>query len=63
VASLLVPEVQVALGADGPPRYQQPGILGHDRIGMDDAKIDPGHSIMVHITVPLDGDDGSDRQP
>jgi hypothetical protein len=59
---LLILEVQVALGAERPPRDQQPGALGDNGVGVDDAKVDPGHPTWVQVVV-LDGDGGGDRQP
>jgi hypothetical protein len=62
LAGLLICTVQVALGPDGPPRHQQPSVLGHDRVGVDDPKINPGHPTRIQVVL-LDGDGGGDRQP
>jgi hypothetical protein len=51
LASLLVLEVQVALGPHRPPRHQQPGVLGHDRVRVDDAKIHPSDLIRVKVVL------------
>jgi hypothetical protein len=59
MASLLIPEVKVALGADGAPRHQQPGLLGDDGVGVDDPEVDPCHPTQVKV-VELDGDGGGD---
>jgi hypothetical protein len=61
-ADLLVLEVAVALGADRPPRPQQPRLLSHHRIRMNDAKVYPCHPPRVQVVL-LDGDGGGDRQP
>jgi hypothetical protein len=47
LAGLLVAQVQIALGADRPPRDQQPGVLARDRVWVDDAKVDPGYPIRI----------------
>jgi hypothetical protein len=59
LASLLVLEVQVALGPHRPPRPQQPGVLGHDRVRVDDAKVRPSDPIRVKVVVG-NGHRGSD---
>jgi hypothetical protein len=51
LASLLVLEVQVALGPHRPPRHQQPGVLGHDRVRVDDAKVHPSDPIRVKVVL------------
>jgi hypothetical protein len=62
LAGLLVLEMQVAFGADCPSRHQQPGVLGDNRVWMDDANVHPGDSALVPMVVVLDGDGGGDRQ-
>ena len=62
LASLLVLEVQVALGPHRPPRHQQPGVLGHDRVRVDDAKVHPGDLIGVRVVL-LNGHRGGDCEP
>jgi hypothetical protein len=57
LASLSIAQVQIIVGADGAPRDQQSGILSHDRVWMDDAKIDPGYMLRVEIEL-LYGDRG-----
>jgi hypothetical protein len=59
---LLVVQVQPTLGAQRPPGDQQPGLLGDDRVGVDDAKVDPGNPTWIQIML-LDRDGGGDRQP
>ncbi len=59
LASLLVLEVQVALGSHRPPRHQQPGVLGHDRVRVDDAKVHPRDLIRVKVVL-LNGHCGGD---
>ena len=63
VAGLLILKMEIDLGPDGPPRDQQPRVLGDDRVGVDDAKIDPRHPTGSPVVVLLDGDGGGDRQP
>jgi hypothetical protein len=58
-ASLLVLEVQVALGSHRAPRHQQPGVLGHDRVRVDDAKVHPRDLIRVKVVL-LNGHCGGD---
>ena len=53
-ACLLILEMQVAIGSDRPSRDQQPRLLGDDRVGMDDAKVDSRHPARVHVMM-LDG--------
>jgi hypothetical protein len=62
VAGLLILQVQPVLGAERPPRHQQPRLLGDDRVGMDDAKVDPGHPTRIQV-MALDRHRGGDRQP
>jgi hypothetical protein len=58
-AGLGVGVVLVVLGADRPPGHQQPFTRGpDDRVGVDDAQIDPGHPARVGF---LPGRAGSDR--
>src|SRR4029453_12327891 len=59
LASLLVLEVQVALGPHPPPRHKPPGVLGHDRVRVDDAKIHPSDLIRVKFVL-LNGHRGGD---
>jgi hypothetical protein len=59
---LLILEVQVALGAERATGHQEAGLLGDDRIGMDDAEIDTGDPLGVEVML-VDGDGGGDRQP
>jgi hypothetical protein len=65
LASLLVLEVQVALGPHRPPRHQQPGVLGHDRVRVDDAKVHPSGLIGVRVVLGNDhrGGDASHNRP
>jgi hypothetical protein len=43
-AGLGVVVVLAVLGADRPPRHQQPvGVWRGDRVGVDDAQVHPGH--------------------
>ena len=59
---LLIIEMQVAVGAECPPRHQQPRGLGHDGVGVDDPKVHSSDPTPVQVMV-LDGDSGGDRQP
>ena len=43
---------QVAVGADRPPRHQQPRGLGYHGIGVDDPKVHPSDPTLVHVMVP-----------
>jgi hypothetical protein len=58
----LIHTVQVSLGAERPPRDKQADVLGHHRVGMDDAKVHSRHPARVQVAA-LDGDGRSDRQP
>jgi len=60
---LLILEVQVGLGAECPARDQQPGVLGDDRLGVEDPQVHSCDSGRVQVVVLLDGDGGGDRQP
>lgn len=61
-ADLLIAQVQEVLGTDGPPRDQQPGGLGDDRVGVDDAEVHSCHAAWVqHVRVHWKR--RSDRQP
>jgi hypothetical protein len=60
---LLILEMQVTLGAERPARHQQPRLLGHHHVGVDDPEIHPGDPTRVQVVVLLDGDGGGDRQP
>jgi hypothetical protein len=57
---LLIIEMQVAVGAERPPRHQQPRGLSHDGVGVDDPKVHPSDPPLVQVMV-LDGDGGGDR--
>jgi hypothetical protein len=59
---LLVLKMQVAFGAECATGHQERGILGDDRIRMDDAEIDTGNPIEVEVML-VDRDGGGDRQP
>jgi hypothetical protein len=62
LACLPIFEVEIALGAERPPRHQEPGPRGGDRVRMDNAKIDTGDPIGIDVLL-LDRDGGGDRQP
>ena len=62
LAGLLIAQGEVALGPDGAARNQQRRVVGDDRVGVDDAKVHPGHPPWVQIVV-IDGDGGGDGQP
>jgi hypothetical protein len=62
LACLPIFEVKIALGAERPPRHQEPGLRGDDRVRMDDAKIDTSDPIGIEVLL-LNRDSGSDRQP
>jgi hypothetical protein len=62
LAGLLVVQVQPALSPQRPPGDQQGGVLGDDRVRVDDAEVDPGNPARVQIML-LDRDGGGDRQP
>jgi hypothetical protein len=62
VAGLLVPEMQITLGAKCPTRDQQPRLPGDHRVGMDDAKVYPCHAARAPAVL-LDRDGGGDREP
>jgi hypothetical protein len=59
---LLILKVQVVLGAERPSRHQQPHLLGHNGIGVDDPKVDSRHPARVYIVLFL-GNDGCDCHP
>jgi hypothetical protein len=59
---LLIRKMQPVLGAERPPRHQQPRLLGGDRVGMDDPQVHPGHPTRIQVMV-LDRHRGGDRQP
>jgi hypothetical protein len=59
---LLILQMQVGLGAERPPRHQHPGLLGDDRIRMDDPQIHSCDSGRVQVML-LDGDGRGGRQP
>ena len=62
LSSLLIMQVQEALGPDRPPRHQQARLVGDHRVGVDDAKIHPCHPMGVQVVV-LNGHGGGDGQP
>jgi hypothetical protein len=62
LAGALVVQVEEALGSDCPTRHQQGCRLGDHRIGVDDAKIHPGHPTGVQVVL-VDRDGGGDGQP
>jgi hypothetical protein len=52
LADLLIVQVQEVLGTDCAPRHQQPGGLGDDRVGVDDAQVHPCHAAWIqHVRV------------
>jgi hypothetical protein len=55
VPCLLILKMQVALGAERPPRHQQPRGLGGDREGVDDPQVHPRDPARVQVIV-LGGD-------
>ena len=62
LACLPILEVEVVLGAERPPRYEESSVLGGHRVGMDDAKVDTGDPGRVEVLL-LDRDGGGDGQP
>jgi hypothetical protein len=60
---LLIRKMQPVLGAERPPRHQQPRLLGGDRVGMDDPQVHPGHPTPRIQVMVLDRHRGGDRQP
>jgi hypothetical protein len=62
LAGLLIAQVQEALGAERPSRDEQPNVLGGQRVGMDDPKVDTRDPVGIQA-MPLYGHGGSDSQP
>jgi hypothetical protein len=62
LAGLLIVQVQKALGPDRPARYQQGGLVGDHRVGVDDAKVHTGYPTGIQLVL-VDGNGGGHRDP